>query len=78
MTTILHRPRVIGRHRLGRPGLVPLSALVTIRRRSFFTSWFRSGKHRHGVIPASKQAATPFTLAVPAQAQGDVLELAAA
>jgi hypothetical protein len=35
----------VGRHRLGRPGLVPLSALGILVRRGLL-SWFRVGRHR--------------------------------
>jgi hypothetical protein len=72
MSIVLHRPRVTGRHRLGRPGLIPLSALVTIRRRSFFTSWFRPGRHRYTGIPAVQNR--PATTRAPKHD----LELAAA
>jgi hypothetical protein len=55
-----------------------LSALVTIRRRSIFTSWFRSGKHRHNQIPAARQAPARPTPAVTARTADIELELAAA
>ncbi len=51
MSTVLTRPgrterRLTGRHRLGRPGLVPVTALITVVRRGFFGSWLRRGRHR--------------------------------
>lgn len=76
MSIVLNRPKVTGRHRLGRPGLIPLSALVTIRRRSIFALWFRSGKHRYSAIPAGQP--TRLTPAVTARAVDNELELAAA
>jgi len=76
VSIVLHRPRVTGRHRLGRPGLIPLSALVTIRRRSIFTSWFRSGKHRYNAMPGGQPAR--LTPAAKARTRDNELELAAA
>ncbi|HYO01539.1 MAG TPA: hypothetical protein VET27_06475 [Mycobacterium sp.] len=46
MTTTLIRMPVAGRHRLGSPGLIPVTALVTVVRRRFFLAWFRPGRHR--------------------------------
>lgn len=36
----------VGRHRLGGPGRVPVSALVRVVRRNLFVAWFKPGKHR--------------------------------
>ena len=64
MTTTLIRMPVGGRHRLGRPGLIPVTALVTVVRRRFLTAWFRSGKHRR---PADvRRSAQPSPRPVPA------------
>lgn len=35
-----------GRHRLGRPGLVPATTFVALVRRGFFAALFHHGKHR--------------------------------
>ncbi len=35
-----------GRHRLGLPGLIPVTALVRVVRRGLFASWLRPGRHR--------------------------------
>ena len=43
-TTLSRRSE--GRHRLGLPGLVPVSTFVEVTRPSFFTRWFRRGRHR--------------------------------
>ncbi len=51
-----------GRHRLGRPGLVPVHALgILVRRR--FLSWFRVGRHRWTAPHAG--AAQPLPAPVP-------------
>lgn len=34
-----------GRHRRGRPGLIPVTTLAVVVRRGLLT-WFRPGKHR--------------------------------
>ena len=44
-STTLARHRT-GRHRLGTPGLVSVSTFVEVSRPSFFTRWFRRGRHR--------------------------------
>jgi len=46
---------VAGRHRLGIPGLIPVTALVTVARRRFFLAWFRPGKHRRADYRPSGQ-----------------------
>ncbi len=51
-----------GRHRLGRPGLIPVGVLATVVRRGFF-AWFRAGKHRR---PVAKVAGIRTARAVPA------------
>ena len=62
MTTTLIRMPVAGRHRLGSPGLIPVTALVTVIRRGFFLAWFRPGKHRQvDYRPAGRR--TPQTAA---------------
>ena len=38
---------VRGRHRLGLPGLVPVTSFVEVVRRNFFVRMFRTGRHRH-------------------------------
>ena len=51
-----------GRHRLGRPGLIPVGVLATVLRRGLF-SWFRPGKHRR---PVARVAGTRTARPVPA------------
>ena len=46
MTIVMNRVRPAGRHRLGRPGLIPVTALTTVLRRGFIRAWFRPGRHR--------------------------------
>jgi len=53
MSILMTRTPPTGRHRLGRPGLIPVTALVTVVRRGFFAAWFRPARHRSPV------AATP-------------------
>jgi len=77
VSIVLHRPKVTGRHRRGRPGLIPVSALVTVRRRGFFASWFRSGKHRYAATPVTGQP-TRLSPAVTTRTTDNELELAAA
>jgi hypothetical protein len=77
VSIVLHRPKVTGRHRLGRPGLIPLTALVSIRRRNVFTAWFRRGKHRHQAIPVVGQPAR-LAPVVASRTSDNELELAAA
>ena len=55
MTTTLIRMPVAGRHRLGIPGLIPVTAMVTVARRRFFLAWFRPGKHRRADYRPSGQ-----------------------
>jgi len=60
MSTVLTRPErtertLTGRHRLGRPGLIPVTALVTFTRRGFFRSLFRIGRHRAATLPAARR-----------------------
>jgi len=62
VTTTLIRMPVAGRHRLGSPGLVPVTALVTVVRRRFFLAWFRPGKHRRADYRPSGRR-TPQTAA---------------
>lgn len=40
-----------GRHRLGRPGLVHVTAFVQVVYRGLFTSWRQPGRHRIYVAP---------------------------
>ncbi|MET3805146.1 hypothetical protein ABIB25_002146 [Nakamurella sp. UYEF19] len=40
-----------GRHRLGRPGLVPIGFFAAVAYRSLFASWRRAGKHRPYIAP---------------------------
>ncbi len=39
----------------GRPGLIPVSALVTVVRRGFFRSWWRPARHRYVESPATRR-----------------------
>ena len=60
MSTVLTRPErtertLTGRHRLGRPGLIPVAALVTVVRRGFFRTLFGSGRHRAAAQPAVRR-----------------------
>ena len=60
MSTVLTRPErtertLTGRNRLGRPGLIPVTALVTVVRRGFFRSLFWSGRHRAAAMPAGRR-----------------------
>jgi hypothetical protein len=60
VTTTLIRMPVAGRHRLGSPGLIPVTALVTVVRRRFFLAWFRPGKHRRADYhPATQRSPRP-------------------
>lgn len=53
-----------GRHRLGRPGLIPVGMLATVVRRGFL-SWFRPGKHRRQVTRvAAARTARPVPASV--------------
>jgi hypothetical protein len=52
MSILMTRTRPTGRHRLGRPGLIPVTALVTVVRRGFFAALFRPAKHRGPVRAA--------------------------
>ncbi len=62
MSILMTRTRPTGRHRLGRPGLIPVTALVTVVRRGFFAAWFRPARHRSPVAarPAASAAAGLF------------------
>lgn len=55
-----------GRHRLGRPGLVSVTAFVTVVRRGLFQSWRIPGRHRrvHTVDPQWVPAPVPVSPAV--------------
>lgn len=59
MTIVLTRPRSVaatgGRHRLGRPGLIPVTALVQVVRRGLLRSWLRPGRHCAPVQRVSRQ-----------------------
>lgn len=35
-----------GRHRLGLPGLIPVTTLARVVRRGLLASWLRRGRHR--------------------------------
>jgi hypothetical protein len=45
-TTLATTPLMRGRHRLGRPGLVHVTAFVAVVRRGLFESWRVPGRHR--------------------------------
>ena len=64
MSITLTRMPFGGRHRLGRPGLIPATALLTVVRRGLFASWLRPGGHRRAGLsrPPARHAPT----AVPA------------
>jgi len=47
----MNRVRPAGRHRLGRPGLIPVTVLVTVVRRGWIRSWFRPGRHHGPTAP---------------------------
>ena len=86
MSTVLTRPerterkltgrKPTGRHRLGRPGLIPATALVTVVRRGFFGSLLRRGRHRW--TAATIAARTPTKLPTPAAARDSALKYPAA
>ena len=59
VSIVMTRTRPTGRHRLGRPGLIPVTALVTVVRRGFFAALFRSGRHRGPVAPRRAAARPP-------------------
>jgi len=69
----LNTTLVRGRHRLGNPGLVSVTALVNLPKVSFFTRLFRRGRHR--AIPG---IATVTPLPLMAQPAGRSSELPAA
>jgi len=58
------RPRLGGRHRLGRPGLIAATVLVTVPRRGFFRSWFRPARHHRAAPRVSRPR--PGRVPVPA------------
>lgn len=81
MSTVLTRPertarKLTGRHRLGRPGLVPVTALLTVVRRGFFSSWLRRGRHRWTATAIAAPA--PPKLPTPAAARDSALQYPAA
>jgi hypothetical protein len=55
VSIVMNRTRPTGRHRLGRPGLIPVSALVTVVRRGFLRSWWRPARHRYVESPATRR-----------------------
>jgi len=55
VSIVMNRTRPTGRHRLGRPGLIPVSALVTVVRRGFLRSWWRPARHRYVESPAARR-----------------------
>jgi len=55
VSIVMNRTRPTGRHRLGRPGLIPVSALVTVVRRGFIRSWWRPARHRYVESPATRR-----------------------
>jgi hypothetical protein len=57
VTIVLTRPRMTGRHRLGQPGLVPVTAMMKVLRRGFFSSWLRPGRHRGSAAPGTSRKA---------------------
>ena len=59
MSITLTRMPVGGRHRLGRPGLIPVTALLTVVRRGLFASWLRPGRHRGAASPGNRHVTRP-------------------
>ena len=57
MSSTFSAPRGSGRHRAGRPGLIPVTAFVSVVRRGFFAAFFRPGRHRFE-HPATPQRVT--------------------
>jgi hypothetical protein len=48
-----------GRHRLGRPGLVHVTAFVTVLRRGLFESWRIPGRHRRTAVLPDRLPSSP-------------------
>ena len=64
MTATLAAPVRRGRHRFGRPGLVPVASFVTVVYRGLFVSWRRPGRHQPYIAPARATAAPTPAAAV--------------
>ena len=64
MTSTLAAPVNRGRHRLGRPGSVPVGNFVQVIYRGLFLSWRLPSRHRRAVTPRPTPTRTP----VPAHA----------
>jgi hypothetical protein len=56
---------VRGRHRSGRPGLVPVTSFVAVVRRGLFASWRRPGRHRRLPAGQPQWVPSPLPAAVP-------------
>ncbi|MTD16771.1 hypothetical protein GIS00_22825 [Nakamurella sp. YIM 132087] len=59
MTSTITAPEVVGRHRWGSPGLVPVQEFTRVSRRSFLTAMFHRGKHRAAVVRPSSGGPAP-------------------
>ena len=61
MTSTTAAPTARGRHRLGRPGRVPVGSFVQVVYRGLFLSWRTPGRHRRLDLPqpASTRARVP-------------------
>jgi hypothetical protein len=61
MRSALNTTLVRGRHRLGNPGLVSVTALVAVPKVSFFSRLFRRGRHRAvtGLAPVTALPLAP-------------------
>ena len=44
----------VGRHRIGRPGLVWVGSMITLARRGFFAAMFAKGRHRTAVAEPTR------------------------
>lgn len=64
MSILMTRTRPSGRHRLGRPGLIPVTALITVARRGLIRSWFRPARHRRSAVATPSEQ--PVRIPVPA------------
>jgi hypothetical protein len=63
VTITLARPAMTahdgGRHRLGRPGLVPVTSLVAVVYRGWLSHLLRPGRHRLRVTRTRRTTAVP-------------------